>query len=143
MIIARLNELKAKGNYSWQTLSDLTGIPVATIRKTFSGETASPSFDVVSKLVTAMGGTLSDLEEHSESQSVMISEEDEDMQAMMEQMKALYEARIADLWRMIDKFAAERKTLFVTMITIVACLVAFIVYLFVDGMHGNWGFFQY
>ena len=65
------------------------------------------------------------------------------MQAMMEQMKLLYEARIADLWHMIDKLTAERKTLFFTMITLVMVLLTFIVYLFLDGMHGNWGFCRY
>ena len=68
---------------------------------------------------------------------------EEDMQAVMEQMKVLYEARIADLWRMIDKLTEERKTLFITMIALVGIMASFIVYLFVDGMHGNWGFFQY
>lgn len=150
MIIAHLNALKTKGNYSWQDLSDLTGIPVPTIRKTFSGETVNPSFEVVTKLVTAMGGSLSDLIEAKEpdkgaakESTIPKPEETEDMQAMMEQMKLLYEARIADLWHMIDKLTAERKTLFFTMITLVMVLLTFIVYLFLDGMHGNWGFFRY
>ena len=142
MIIERLNALKTKGNFSWQELSDLTGIPVPTIRKTFSGETANPSFDVVNKLLAAMGEALPGFEEKKENLTLQ-AESDEDMQTMMEQMKLLYEARIADLWRMIDKLTAERKTLFVTMITLVTVLMSFIIYLFVDGMHGNWGFFQY
>ena len=81
--------------------------------------------------------------EENKEELISQSEGDEDMQAMMEQMKLLYEARISDLWRMIDKLTAERKTLFITMITLVGILVAFISYLFVDGMHGNWGFFRY
>ena len=142
MIIEQLNALKAKGNFSWQELSNLTGIPVPTIRKTFSGETANPSYDVVNKLLTAMRRAIPGSEENKE-ELISQSEGDEDMQAMMEQMKLLYEARISDLWRMIDKLTAERKTLFITMITLVGILVAFISYLFVDGMHGNWGFFRY
>ena len=134
--------MKAKGNFSWQELSNLTGIPVPTIRKTFSGETANPSYDVVNKLLTAMRRAIPGSEENKE-ELISQSEGDEDMQAMMEQMKLLYEARISDLWRMIDKLTAERKTLFITMITLVGILVAFISYLFVDGMHGNWGFFRY
>lgn len=140
MITERLNALKTKGNFSWQELSDLTGIPVATIRKTFSGETANPSYDVVDKLLTAMGGAVVALEEK---RAPGAEWSEEDMQAVMEQMKVLYEARIADLWRMIDKLTEERKTLFITMIALVGIMVSFIVYLFVDGMHGNWGFFQY
>ena len=142
MITERLNELKAKGHFSWQDLSDQTGIPVATIRKTFSGETANPSFEVVTKLLLAMGETAPGLD-NTQEEPILPMEGDDDMQAMIEQLKLLYEARISDLWRTIDRMAAERKTLFITMISFVGFLVLFIIYLFVDGMQGNWGSFQY
>lgn len=138
MITQRLNALKAEKNYSWQELSDLTGIPVPTIRKTFSGETVSPSYEVVSKLMTAMGATLAEVREVKEE-----TQGDEDMQAAMEQIKAVYEDRIKDLWRIIDKISAEKRTLFYTMLGTITALLTFIIYLFVDGMHGNWGFFRY
>lgn len=139
MIAERLNKMKTEGNYSWQELSDLTGIPVATIRKTISGETVNSSFEVVEKLLAAMGNVSA-----RENFTPQDSEQSEDeMQEMMKQMSILYEARIADLWRMIDKLSTERRTLFVTMLTVMGLLVTFIVYLFVDGMHGNWGIFQY
>ena len=134
MITQRLNELKTKGNYSWQELSDMTGIPVATIRKTFSGETVNPSFEVVSKLITAMGGSLSEGNQ---------SEGGKNAPAMAEQMQHLYEERIADLKDTIAKLTAEKKTLFFTLIGTIGVLLALIVYLFLDGMNGSWGFFQY
>ena len=139
MIAERLNKMKTEGNYSWQELSDLTGIPVATIRKTISGETVNPSFEVVEKLLSAMGDVSAQEEFTPQDQK----QSEEEMQEMMKQMSILYEARIADLWRMIDKLSTERRTLFVTMLTVMGLLVTFIVYLFVDGMHGNWGIFQY
>lgn len=139
MIAERLNKMKTEGNYSWQELSDLTGIPVATIRKTISGETVNPSFEVVEKLLSAMG----DVSAQEEFIPPDPKQSEEEMQEMMKQMSILYEARIADLWRMIDKLSTERRILFVTMLTVMGLLVTFIVYLFVDGMHGNWGIFQY
>lgn len=139
MIAERLNKMKTEGNYSWQELSDLTGIPVATIRKTISGETVNPSFEVVEKLLAAMG----DVSAQEEFIPPDPKQSEEEMQEMMKQMSILYEARIADLWRMIDKLSIERRILFVTMLTVMGLLVTFIVYLFVDGMHGNWGIFQY
>lgn len=139
MIAERLNKMKTEGNYSWQELSDLTGIPVATIRKTISGETVNPSFEVVEKLLSAMG----DVSAQEEFIPPDPKQSEEEMQEMMKQMSILYEARIADLWRMIDKLSIERRILFVTMLTVMGLLVTFIVYLFVDGMHGNWGIFQY
>lgn len=120
----------------------MTGIPTATIRKTLSGETVSPSYEVVSKLMAAMGEPIEGMGENVKAPT-FITEGDEDMQAMIEQMKLIYEARIADLWNMINKISAEKRTLFITMIGLVGALLTFIIYLFVDGMHGNWGFFQY
>ena len=152
MIIARLNALKTKGNFSWQDLSDMTGIPVPTIRKTFSGETVNPSFEVVSKLLIAMGENipcLTDSEEEPTPPPVpkgtpeKISETAQEAPELPEQMQALYEARIADLWRIINKITEERRILFITMMILILILVAFVGYLFLDGMHGNWGFFQY
>lgn len=51
MVREYLTALKNKGNFSWSDLSGLSGLPDATIRKIFSGETADP------RLETAMGGS--------------------------------------------------------------------------------------
>ena len=57
-----LRWLKESGNYTHQRLSDLTGIPYGTIPKYFSGlEDESASFEIVRKLVMAMGGSLDKL----------------------------------------------------------------------------------
>lgn len=54
-----LNALKSEGKYSWADLSNGTGIPQSTIRDIFSGKTACPSFDTLSKLIIYMGGDVS------------------------------------------------------------------------------------
>ena len=136
MITERLNALKSQGNYSWQDLSDMTGIPVPTIRKTFSGETVNPSFEVVSKLIAAMGGGLDDLKEKKE---IRTPERAKEYNLSLSEIKALYEDRTADLWSVINKTALEKRVLFITTMS----LVAFIIYLFADGMNGGWGFFRY
>ena len=57
-----LRWLKESGNYTHQRLSDLTEIPYGTIPKYFSGlEDESASFEIVRKLVMAMGGSLDEL----------------------------------------------------------------------------------
>ena len=61
MVKDYLNALKNKGNFSWSDLSNLSGIPDATIRKIFSGETADPRLETVVKLVTAMGVSMDEL----------------------------------------------------------------------------------
>ena len=57
-----LRWLKESGNYTHQQLSDLTEIPYGTIPKYFSGlEDESANFEIVRKLVMAMGGSLDEL----------------------------------------------------------------------------------
>ena len=58
MIREYLKTLKTNGNFSWQDISEKSGIPEVTIRKIFSGETEDPRFETVAKLVGAMGGSL-------------------------------------------------------------------------------------
>ena len=53
-----LNALKKEGNYSWADIENMSGIPEATARKIFSGETADPRLETVVKLVIAMGGNM-------------------------------------------------------------------------------------
>ena len=61
MVKEYLTALKNKGNFSWSDLSNLSGLPDATIRKIFSGETADPRLETVVKLVAAMGGSLDEM----------------------------------------------------------------------------------
>lgn len=89
MVRSYLVSLKNKGNFSWSDLSNLSGLPDATIRKIFSGETADPRFETVVKLVTAMGGSLNELIECKEG-------EQQDMNVILA-MKEVYEARIIDI----------------------------------------------
>ncbi len=89
MIKDYLISLKNKGNFSWSDLSSLSGLPDATIRKIFSGETADPRFETVVKLVTAMGGSLGEITEGERG-------EEPEMNAIIA-MKEVYEARINDI----------------------------------------------
>ena len=61
MVRDYLVSLKNKGNFSWNDLSEMSGLPDTTIRKIFSGETADPRFETVVRLVSAMGGSLDDI----------------------------------------------------------------------------------
>ena len=89
MVRDYLIALKNKGNFSWSDLSNLSGLPDATIRKIFSGETADPRFETVVKLVNAMGGSLNELTENDKG-------EDPEMNAIIA-IKEVYEARIQDI----------------------------------------------
>ena len=58
MILNYLNALKNKGNFTFETISNLSGIPEATVKNIFSGKTEDPRFETVSAIVLSMGGSL-------------------------------------------------------------------------------------
>jgi transcriptional regulator with XRE-family HTH domain len=68
-----LNTLKKAGNYSWADIANLSGIPEATVRKVFSGETADPRFETIAKLVIAMGGDMNDAMDNKKKKEIEIS----------------------------------------------------------------------
>lgn len=102
MVKKYLTSLKDKGNFSWSDLSKLSGLPDATIRKIFSGETSDPRFETVSKLVAAMGGSMDEIVEGpKEGQS--------EINAIIA-IKEVYEARIADLKTVTSEHTSSLRT---------------------------------
>ena len=96
MIIEKLKTLKNQSNITISELSNLSGIPEATIRRIFSGDTPDPRFDTIVKLVTAMGGSLDDfigttkkIEIESNAISVLKESYDTRISEIKEQIKSL------------------------------------------------------
>lgn len=136
MVKEYLNALKSKGNFSWSDLSNLSGLPDATIRKVFSGETADPRLETVAKLVTAMGGSMDELVSGQKKNEV-------EMNAVMV-TKEVYEARIADIKESfaehINSLKKDKRFL-----AIAACVLGGLLMLFllVDLLVGSVGWIRY
>ena len=92
MIKEYLKYLKTNGNFSWHDISAASGLPEATIRKIFSGETADPRFETVVRLVSAMGGSLEKINAIEKIDNVEIPE-DSQIKAL-KALKEVYEERI-------------------------------------------------
>ena len=95
MIKEYLKYLKTNGNFSWHDISAASGLPEATIRKIFSGETADPRFETVVRLVSAMGGSLEKINAIEKIDNVEIPE-DSQIKAL-KALKEVYEERIKDI----------------------------------------------
>ncbi len=95
MIKEYLISLKSKGNFSWNDISVASGLPEATIRKIFSGETADPRFETVVRLVSAMGGSLDKINEIDKQEKIE-KNDDSPFKALVA-VKEVYEERIKDL----------------------------------------------
>lgn len=100
MLINYLNALKTKGNFTYETISNLSGIPEATIRNIFSGKTEDPRFETVSAIVIAMGGSLD---------AIYTAAKKEDVEAnAVITIKETYEQRFADLREHYEQRLAEK-----------------------------------
>lgn len=59
--IKYLKELKASRNLTSQEIATLSNIPLATVSRVLSGTTDNPTFDTISKMVVAMGGSIDEM----------------------------------------------------------------------------------
>ena len=136
MVKEYLNALKTAGNFSWNDLSKLSGLPDATIRKVFSGETADPRLETVVKLVTAMGGSMDEL--------VSGSKKEETQMNKIMAIRELYEARIKDIKTSSDEYMnslkRDKRHLWVAVCVLGASVILF---LMVDILVGNAGWIRF
>lgn len=136
MVKEYLNELKTAGNFSWNDLSKLSGLPDATIRKIFSGETADPRLETVVRLVTAMGGSMDELvggskKEEAETNGIL-------------PIEAFYEARIAEIKassaELVNSLRRDKRHLWVAVCILAIFLILF---LMIDVLADNMGWIRY
>lgn len=154
MILTYLNTLKTKGNFTIETIANLSGIPEATVKNIFSGKTEDPRFETVSAIVKAMGGSLDavysiakkdDVEANSiislkESYERQLKEQEAHYQQRISDMKEHYEERIAEINEHIDTIKLDKRWFRIaTCICALALVVLFIIELLTPGM----GWFQY
>lgn len=132
MVKNYLNALKTKGNFTYSDISNLSGIPEATIRKIFSGETADPRFDTIVKLVVSMGGSLDE--------AISGKKEEELETNAIISLKEIYESRIEDVKFYIDSLKNDIKMLSISAIVLAAFIVLLIV---IDISIGSHGWIQY
>ena len=53
--------LKEAGNFTYEDIANLSGIPIQTVRNIYSGKTPDARFGTISKLVISLGGDMNEL----------------------------------------------------------------------------------
>lgn len=100
MILNYLNALKNKGNFTFETISNLSGVPEATVKNIFTGKTEDPRFETVAAIVNAMGGSLD---------AIYSAAKKEDVEAnAVIAIKNAYEERIALIKENYENRLAEK-----------------------------------
>ena len=98
MEIEYIKSLKQAKNVTVKELSNLTNIPEGTINNILNRKTENPTFETISKLVIALGGSLDALAGAKENQKTG----GEDVTAFIATVTQIYEKQIERLQK--DKF---------------------------------------
>lgn len=92
--------LKETGDFTWEDIEKLSGESASTLRKFCSGKTEKINFDVLQKIISALGGNINEAvsytkQKEAEVNSVITLKESYEQQ--IEALKASYEARLDDM----------------------------------------------
>ena len=128
MVKEYLNTLKKAGNYSWTDIANLSGIPEATVRKVFSGETADPRFETIAKLVISMGGDMNDVIDNKKKKDIEISS--------TITLKESCEMRLDDMKEYIASLKKDKKILGIAVSVLAGIIVLLLVLDILIASHG-------
>ena len=81
--------LKEAGNFTFEDMANLSGIPMQTIRNICTGKTPDARFGTIARIVLSLGGDLNDLVGSEKKKEIEIN--------TTVSMKETYEMRINDL----------------------------------------------
>ena len=71
----KLREIKSSSGESYKSIAEKTGIPQTTVEKLFSGRTRDPKLNTISKIVSLLGYSVSDLLDTASPSAVINPEE--------------------------------------------------------------------
>ena len=87
--------LKEAGNFSYEDIANISGIPLQTVRNILSGKTPDARFGTVAKIVISLGGDLNELIGYEKKKEIEVNS--------TVSLKETYEMRIADLISSYEK----------------------------------------
>ena len=106
--------LKEAGNFSYEDIANISGIPLQTVRNILSGKTPDARFGTVAKIVISLGGDLNELIGYEKKKEIEVNS--------TVSLKETYEMRIADITAAYDLRIADIKDMCETRIAdIVRC----------------------
>lgn len=87
--------LKEAGNFSYEDIANVSGIPLQTVRNICSGKTPDARFGTVAKIVISLGGDLNELIGYEKKKEIEVNS--------TVSLKETYEMRIADIISSYEK----------------------------------------
>ena len=135
-----LKSLKKKRSLTNAEVAELSGVPLSTVNRIFSGQTPNPQFDSVASIVIALDGSLDEF-------VGLRSEADPPPPSSVEQTLSSYaellndkDQRILEKKLEIKNLRRERNVIF---FILVAFVLAVVILLFFDFINGHFGYIRY
>ena len=134
MLTNYLNTLKTQGNFTFEAIANLSGVPEGTIKNIFQGKTEDPRFETVSAIVKAMGGSLDAIyslskKEDIEANAVIAIKETYEQR--IKELKEYYEQRLTDTKEQYEHRLSDKRDHIATIMLdkrwfrIATCICAF------------------
>ena len=115
--------LKDSGNFTFEDIANLSGIPLPTVKNICSGKTPDARFSTIAKIILSMGGDLNELIGYEKKKEIevnstvslketfemRISDLINSYEQRIEDIKALCEMRIADVQKCCEIRIADMK----------------------------------
>ena len=95
--------LKEAGNFTYEDIANLSGIPIQTVRNICTGKTPDARFGTIAKIVIALGGDLNELIGYEKKKEIEVNS--------TVSLKETYEMRISDLIDSYDRRIEDIKEL--------------------------------
>lgn len=105
--------LKDAGNFTFEDMANVSGIPLSTVRNICSGKTPDARFGTIAKLVISMGGDLNELIGYERKKEIEVNS--------TVSLKETYEMRISDIINSYETRITDIKNLCETRIADVKC----------------------
>jgi len=118
--------LKNSGNFSYEDIANLSGLPLQTVRNIFTGKTPDPRFATVAKIIISLGGDLNEIIGYEKKKEIEVNstvslKETYEMriadivrsyESRLEDVKAFSDQRVADLKKLYDERFTDLKKLY-------------------------------
>lgn len=118
--------LKNAGDFTYEDIATISGIPITTIRNIYSGKTPDARFSTISKIIISLGGDLNELVGYEkkkeiemsstvslkESYEMRITEIIKSYEERINDIKELCETRIADVHKCCEMRIADIKQIY-------------------------------
>ena len=83
--------LMKAGDFTYEDIANLSGIPLQTVRNIYTGKTPDPRFGTIAKIILSLGGDLNEIVGYEKKKEIEVNS--------TVSLKETYEMRIADLIR--------------------------------------------